>query len=133
MFSKYLALVSLIATPSIALAVTPRNFKELVENVFVPIIQSATVVVMSLSLLYFFWGLVKFVFNQSSENAKKEGKTIMTWGLLALIVSFSLTGILNFLMGNIQLGSDSDQTFRRSDIEVTNSTTGRTTTFDGGI
>ena len=60
------------------------------------IIESLITVVGASALLAFMWGLAKFIFKASDENAKEEGKNIMKWGLVALFVMMTVWGILRF-------------------------------------
>lgn len=51
-----------------------------------------------LCLLYFFWGIVKYIkTGAGNEAAAKEGKRIMTWGIVGLFVAASVWGIVKFL------------------------------------
>lgn len=55
-------------------------------------------VVTGFALVVFFWGLAKFIFRLGGdENAVKEGKNLMVWGLIAFFVLLSLMGILAFI------------------------------------
>jgi hypothetical protein len=70
---------------------------DLVNDVFIPL-------AFSLCLLYFFWGITKYIKNDAgSEKAVEEGKKIMLWGLVALFVVFSIWGIINFIRGEFGL------------------------------
>jgi hypothetical protein len=61
------------------------------------VISKLIVVVAGLAVLYFFWGLVKFIFNAGSEEAQTEGKNIMRWGIIALFVMVSIWGLVRFV------------------------------------
>ncbi|MDO8569179.1 MAG: hypothetical protein Q7R89_00075 [bacterium] len=75
---------------------TPSNFKELAD-IFVDLILTALPIISSLAFLVFAWGLVKFIFRLGGdENAVKDGKKLMIWGLIALFVLLSYLGILAF-------------------------------------
>ena len=68
---------------------TLRNFLDLINNTLLPI-------VIALALLYFFWGLAKFILNSGDESAQEQGKNIMLWGIIAFFVMVSVWGIVNF-------------------------------------
>jgi succinate dehydrogenase/fumarate reductase cytochrome b subunit len=59
-------------------------------NSLIPLLFGVAVVI-------FFWGLVKFVWNSGSEDAKAEGKRLMIWGIIALVVMVSIYGIIAIL------------------------------------
>ncbi len=69
-------------------------------------------IVVALALLYFLWGLVKYVV--SSGDAREEAKGIMIWGIIALFVMVSVWGLVAFL-GNT-LGISSGGNVDRGDI-----------------
>ena len=61
------------------------------------IIALAIPVVISLALLYFFWGLAKFILHADDENEREKGKKIMVWGIVALFVIVTVWGIIAVL------------------------------------
>lgn len=89
--------LGLVAMPHIAFA-QPKDFKELI-NIFIDVIQSAIPVVVGLAVLFFFWGLVKYIFSQGNEESKIEGKNIMVWGLIGLFFIFSIYGVIRLFGG----------------------------------
>jgi len=70
------------------------------------IIGFLTPVVVALALLYFFWGLAKFILSAGDEVDSKKGRDMMIWGIIALFVMVSVWGIINLLGDtlNIQQG-----------------------------
>lgn len=54
-------------------------------------------IVFGLALLFFLWGLAKYIFAAGDEEAKEEGKRIMVWGIIALFIMASVWGIVAFL------------------------------------
>ena len=61
------------------------------------LINTAIPVVLALAVLYFFWGLAKYVLNQSDEGKKEEGRNIMIWGIIALFIMVSVWGLIGIL------------------------------------
>jgi hypothetical protein len=61
----------------------------------------------AVALLFFFWGLAKFILASGNEEAKAQGKNIMIWGILALFVMAAIWGIINFI--GTALGIDRTQ------------------------
>jgi len=51
-------------------------------------------IVIALSLLYFFWGLAKFILHADDETEREKGKKIMLWGIIILFVILSIWGII---------------------------------------
>ena len=89
------AFLSFLITPLVVFA-APQNFADLVD-LFVSLINTAVVVLISLAILGFFWGLAQYVFSAKDSAKIEEGRKIMVWGAIALFVMVSLWGILRIL------------------------------------
>ena len=57
----------------------------------------------AVALLFFFWGLAKFIRASGDEKAIEEGKRTMIWGVVALFVMVSVWGLV-YLLQNTLLG-----------------------------
>ncbi|MEX1027103.1 MAG: hypothetical protein WD049_03715 [Candidatus Paceibacterota bacterium] len=79
-------------------AAQPETFAEVIGEILsilgvvFPLLSVAAVAL-------FFWGLAKYVFQAGNEGAVQQGKFMMTWGILAIFVLFSIWGILAFFYG----------------------------------
>ncbi len=62
-----------------------------VDNSIIPLI-------FALAFLFFLIGMVRFFFSQDAENREK-GKQFAVWGVIGLVVMFSLWGIVNLFLG----------------------------------
>lgn len=91
--------LSLIALFAIAFAPAPALAQSIgdiitrigaILNALVPLLITAAIVV-------FFWGLVTYIFNQSNEDKKSQGRSVMYMGLIALFVMVSVWGIIKVL------------------------------------
>ena len=64
-----------------------------------------------LGIVYFFWGLVKFIMGAGDAKKVAEGRGIMIYGIIALAVMASVYGLIGWLQsslgvtggGNVQL------------------------------
>ena len=54
-------------------------------------------VVVGVALLFFFWGLTRFIANAGDESAQAAGKRIMIVGIIAFTVMSSIWGIVGFV------------------------------------
>jgi hypothetical protein len=61
------------------------------------IISTLTPIVVALALLYFFWGLAKFILASGNEVEKDKGQSMMVWGIIALFVMVSVWGVVGLL------------------------------------
>lgn len=64
---------------------------------FQDLINTLLPIVVALALLYFFWGLAKFILNAGDEDEQTKAKGIMIWGIIAFFVMSSVWGIVNFV------------------------------------
>ena len=64
----------------------------LINWVLVPLI-------FALAFLSFLWGVFNYFFLGATDEAKqKEGREFVVWGLLGLVVLFSVWGLVNVLL-----------------------------------
>ena len=62
-------------------------------------------VLVSLAIVAFFWGVVKFLANAGDEKAIEEGKQVMVWGLVGIFVLVSLWAIVGFIQQSLGLSA----------------------------
>jgi hypothetical protein len=93
--------LGILATPFIASAQnTQGNLQGFIQlsgtivNLLVPIVSTLVVV-------FFFWGLAKYVLAAGDDEKAKEGKSIMIWGVLALFVMTTVWGIIAFMQNTV--------------------------------
>ena len=65
-------------------------------------------IVVALALLYFFWGLAKFILAAGDETARAEGKSIMIWGIVALFVMVSVWGLVTWVGEALDIDQGAD-------------------------
>ncbi len=53
--------------------------------------------VITLAVLFFFWGLAIFVLNAGDEEARAKGRSIMIWGVVALFFIVTVWGLVALL------------------------------------
>lgn len=61
-------------------------------------------VFITLAIVAFFWGLIKYLVNMGDEAAK-EGIRIMLWGIIAIFVMVSIWGIIRLLQATFRVTS----------------------------
>jgi len=91
---KKALIISAILTPGLASAqgniITFVAMISRIVNLLVPIVST-------LAVVFFFYGLAKYILNSGDEDKRKEGKDIMIWGILAMFVLVTIWGIIGFL------------------------------------
>ena len=61
------------------------------------IIRAIVPIVMVLAILYFFWGLVKYIQSAGDPEKASDGKSIMIYGIVALFVMAAVWGLVELL------------------------------------
>lgn len=70
---------------------------DIVQTILVPL-------VFTLALLFFFYGVVKYIWSEGQNKA--EGKQIMIWGVIALFVMSSVWGLVRFIQGELNISEN---------------------------
>lgn len=100
MFSlKKPVLILMLLVPIFASAQAPGPFGTMLSTVQ-SIIAFLIPLLISIAVLVFFWGLVKYIANASDESAKESGKSLMVWGMIALFVMVSFWGIIGYVQSS---------------------------------
>jgi len=85
--------------PALVFAQSPDSSVGGLVPLIQDLINTLTPIVVALALLYFFWGLAKYILSSGDEAEKDKGKNMMIWGIIALFVMVSVWGIVG-LLGN---------------------------------
>ncbi len=88
------------------------NFSSLVQTIINSVIQPIIALILALSVLYFLMGVLKYIKNSDSEDGRKEGVTMMTYGIIGLFVMGAFGGLVavlenTFLLDNSQINPPS--------------------------
>ncbi len=96
----------LALSPVFALAQTTNlsGLAQLVDS-FKAVLDRVIPVLFGLAIIYFFWGLIKYIRSAGDPKAAAEGRSIMIWGVVALFVMISVYGLINFLAGTLGLNN----------------------------
>lgn len=67
----------------------------IITEVFSPIYQ----LVVAITVLYFLYGVAKYVFDLNNPEKQTFGKSHLLWGMIGLFIVLSVGGILKYLDG----------------------------------
>lgn len=101
-YKKILFVASLWSLPLFVHAKGVMDFVDrsyyIVNNILIPL-------AFSLCLLYFFWGVTKYIANSanSSQKAGEDAKRIMIWGVVGLFVAVSVWGIVRLIRTELNI------------------------------
>ena len=93
---KKFVIVGLLFIPVCAFAQSLGNVEQLTLSVR-KIVDILIPLVAALALLYFFWGLARFILASGDEEKRASGKHIMIWGIVALFIIVSVWGLVRFI------------------------------------
>jgi len=77
------------------------TFSTLIKASYALVTDLLIPIAFALCLLYFFWGVAKYI--KSEGSGKAEGRQIMIWGVVALFVASSIWGIIVFIRNEVGL------------------------------
>ena len=53
--------------------------------------------------IIFFYGIAKFIWKADEDTAREEGKKSIMYGIIGLVIMFSVYGIVNFVLNTFGL------------------------------
>jgi len=95
-FFARLAPLTVILFPLVAFA-APQTFSEVV-NLLLWYLQLMVPIIFALTFIVLSWGVIKsWIMNDGNAEKVEEGKTLVLWGVLGLLVMSGVWGILALL------------------------------------
>jgi hypothetical protein len=70
--------------------------EQVLENVVTEIFSPLYQLAVALAILYFLYGVFKFIIDLNDPEKKNNGKGHLLWGLVGLLIILSVGGILRF-------------------------------------
>jgi|SRR3989344_3552081 len=90
----YLAVILL--TPFISLAQN-KTISDILDSFSSLLGGSVIVILFSIALVTFIWGVIRYVINADNEEERKKGKQLIIWGIIGLFVISAIWGIVLLL------------------------------------
>jgi len=63
------------------------------------ILNPLILLVFAVAFLVFFWGVLQFIFSQTADDRRDEGKRKIFWGLFGMFIMFSAYGLIRLILG----------------------------------
>ena len=70
------------------------DITEILARINEQIINPIIYLLFFLASIYFVWGVVKFLSNSDSDEARSDGKRHMVWGIVGMVIMLSAYAIL---------------------------------------
>lgn len=80
------------------------TFAGLINTIIFSVINPLIVLVSSLAVLYFLWGVSKYILHGGNEEKREEGYHMMIYGIIALFVMVSMWGLVGVLSNTFLSG-----------------------------
>lgn len=64
------------------------------------ILNPIIILLFSVALVVFLYGIFKFVMNSGEDKAREEGKKSIVWGLVGMLIMVSVFGIIRFVLNS---------------------------------
>ena len=93
----------------VAPAAAETGIEGAVENIG-GIVNSLIPLLLTIAVVIFLWGLLKYLFKIGGEEGSKGGLQIMLWGVVAIFVMVSIWGLVSLLQTTLGVGSQSGAT-----------------------
>lgn len=100
---KFSLSTSLFLTPALVLAADSDGVFKFISMIKA-LIEGLIPVVIGLAVLAFLWGVLKYVVAKD-EDAQKEARGVMLYGIIALFVMVSVWGLVNILGDTLDLSN----------------------------
>lgn len=81
---------------------------QLLDRIKEFVIDPILMVIFSLGLLLFLWGIVEFLLAVKDGKPSDEGKRHMVWGLIGMLIMVSVYGIINLVVNSLDLRDATD-------------------------
>jgi hypothetical protein len=90
--------------PVLAFAQNISGLQNLVSQIGA-IIRMLIPIMFALAIVYFFWGMIKFIRSAGDPKAAAEGRSIMIYGVIAIAVMVSIYGLVGWLQTTLGVTS----------------------------
>lgn len=102
--ATFLAPVAALAQVNFQSSPTALNIVGRIQTIFNYIIP----LLITLGVIYFIWGVISYVLSKS-EEAKKEGRDRMIYGIIGLFVIISIWGLVGLLANTFGINQQGGQ------------------------
>ncbi|MFP4022844.1 MAG: pilin [Candidatus Paceibacterota bacterium] len=105
-----IGLMGMLSLPSSVFATQGGGDLEGVEGfmeTILNLLDLLVLIIMALALVFFLWGVAKFILNAGDPEEQSKGKQIMFWGLIGLFVMTAVWGLVVFIQDQLGI-SDTD-------------------------
>lgn len=71
---------------------------ELLRKASVHILNPLILFGFGVALLYFIWGIFRFLANEDNEEERRKSKQSMLWGVIGMVIMVSVYGLISIIL-----------------------------------
>lgn len=91
--------------------IAEASMQSLINSINDVLINPLIIFVFALALVFFLYGVLKYLLNPDSEEVRKTSRSHMLWGVIGMVIMVSVFGIMNLILNtigekNIDIDSD---------------------------
>lgn len=106
-YLKILSATGLLSLLNVGVAFAAvSTFADLIEQARTAIITPLVGIIWTLAVVYFLWGVTKYVRNAGDPSERNEGIQMMIWGSIGLAVMLSYAAIVSVVRRTANLQGD---------------------------
>lgn len=112
-----LGLLGLVMVPSVVYGISSLTglIEFLTNSIIMPIIG----LIGALAVLFFLWGVMKFIKDADNETKRAEGRQFILYGIIGLFVMVSVYGLVRVLENTFQLPVTNNSTRNTNVVNTT--------------
>jgi uncharacterized membrane protein YidH (DUF202 family) len=96
------------------------SIQTLVKSINRVIINPLIIFIFALAVLYFVYGLVKYLLSPDNEQVKKDSRQHMLWGVIGMFIMIATFGIMNLILNTLQVSKEDIQIEETGDYKIGN-------------
>jgi len=85
----------------ITIPTAEATIKTLMTSINKVIIDPLVIFIFALAMVYFIYGLAKYLLSQDNEEVRKASKSHMIWAVVGMFIMFSVYGIMHIIVNTL--------------------------------
>lgn len=81
--------------------VAEASVKTLVQSINRVLINPLIFMIFALAMVYFIYGLARYLLSPDNEEIRKASKSHMLWGIIGMVIMVSAFGIMNIIINTL--------------------------------
>lgn len=78
-----------------------ENARQIVETISTEILNPIIGLLFAIALVYFIYGVVKFIANADNESEREKGKQHIMYSILGLVIMVGVWGIMQLIVNSL--------------------------------